>query len=60
MTVGLPLLKSELTPLSKSILLPLGLAATEASVTDAANQKNIFRSWTTLVFSNEEIDNIIK
>ena len=42
-----------------SILLSLGLAA-EASATDAAIQKKIFGSGTTLVFSNEKINNVMK
>ena len=41
MTVGLPLMKNLLTPLSKSVLIPLGLTAA-TSATDAALQKKIF------------------
>ena len=43
-TTDLPLMKNEknvLTPLTKSILIPLGLT-TAALVTDTANQKKIF------------------
>ena len=59
MTTGLSLMKNVLTPLAQSIWVPLGLMAT-VSATDAAIIKNIFVSETTLVFSNEEIDGIIK
>ena len=40
MTAGSPLMKSVLTLLAKSILVPLGLT-TVASATNAAIQKNI-------------------
>ena len=58
-TVGLPLMKNILTLLAKSVLVPLGLAAA-ASAIDASIQKKIFGSGTpTLVFSKEEIDDIM-
>ena len=43
---GLPLIKSSLKPLVKSVSVPLGLT-TAASATDAAIQKKTFRSGTT-------------
>ena len=50
---GLPLMKSALKSLAKSVLIPLGLAAA-ASATDAIIQKKMFRSGvTTLIISNE-------
>ena len=52
-------MKNVLTPLAKIVLVPLGLLAA-ASATDAAIQKKIFDSGTTLVFSKEETDDIIK
>ena len=52
-------MKNVLTPLVKSVLVSLGLIAA-ASATDAAIQKNIFGSGTTLVFSNQEIDDVMK
>ena len=59
-TAGLPLMKSVLTHLTKNVLLPLGLM-TIASVTDAAIQKKFFGfSMTTLIFSNEELDDVMK
>ena len=60
MTAGLPLMKNVITPLAKSVLIPLGLTAT-ASATDAAIQKKIFRSGATVsMISNEEIEDIMK
>ena len=60
MTAGLPLMRNVLTPLAKSVLAPLGLTAA-ASATDAAMQKKIFGSgMTILIFSNEELDDIMK
>ena len=60
MTAGLPVMKSVLTPLGKSVLVPLGLT-TAASATDAAVQKKVYGSGTTvLIFSNKEMDDIIK
>ena len=58
--MDLPLLKNVLTPLAKYILVPLGLTAV-ASATNVAIQKKIFVSRTaTLVFSNEEVNDIMK
>ena len=45
MTAGLPMMKNVLTPLRKSVLIPLVLTA-EASAIDAAIQKKIFGSGT--------------
>ena len=60
MTAGLPVMKSVFTPLGKSVLVPLGLT-TAASATDAAVQKKVYGSGTTvLIFSNKEMDDIIK
>ena len=56
---GLYLMKSLLTPLAKSILVPFVLT-TAAPATDAVIQKKIYGSGTELVFSNVEIDDIIK
>ena len=56
---GLPLMKNVLNPLAKSILIPLGLTA--ASATDAAIHKKMLGSgFTTLIISNEEINDIMK
>ena len=56
---GLPLMKNVLNPLAKSILIPLGLTA--VSATDAAIHKKMLGSgFTTLIISNEEINDIMK
>ena len=60
---GLPLMKSVIKPLAKSILIPLGLTATE-SAADAGIHKKILGSGhnnnTTLIISNDEIYDIFK
>ena len=58
---GLPLMKSVIKPLAKSVLIPLGLTAA-ASAADAGIHKKIFGSGnnTTLINSNEEMDDILK
>ena len=59
-TAGSSLMKSVLTPLAKSALLPLKVTFA-ASATDAAIQNKIFGSGTTpLIISDEEMDDIIK
>ena len=61
MTAVLQLMKSVLTPLAKSVFIPLGLTA--ASATGAAIQKKLYGSGTTaLIISNEEtnITKIVK
>ena len=60
---GLLLMKHVLKPLAKSVLIPSGLTAAAAAATaiDAAIQKKIFGSgMTTLIISNEEMNNIMK
>ena len=60
MTAGLPLLKSVLTSLAKSFLLPLGLSA-GISAADAAIQKKVYGSDTTiLIISNKQMKDIMK
>ena len=59
---GLPLMKSVIKPLAKSVLIPLGLTAA-ASAADAGIHKKILRSGhnnTTLIISNDEMDDILK
>ena len=57
---GLPLIENVLKPLVKSMLTPLGLTAA-ASGTDTAIHKKIFGSgMTTLMISNEEMNDIMK
>ena len=59
---GLPLIKSVIKPLAKSVLIPLGLTAA-ASAADAGIHKKILESGhnnTTLVISSDEMDDILK
>ena len=61
---GLPLIKSVIKPLAKSVLIPLGLTAA-ASAADAGIHKKILGSGsdhnnTILIISNDEMDDIIK
>ena len=60
---GLPLMKSVITPLAKSVLIPLGLtAAAAAAAADAAIHKKILGSDnnTTLIISNKDMNDLIK
>ena len=60
---GLPILKSVIKPLAKSVLVPLGLTAA-ASAADAGLHKKILGSGhnnnTTLIISNDEMDDNLK
>ena len=57
---GLPLIKNVIKPLAKSVLILLGLTAA-ASAADAGIHKKILGSGnTTLIISNNEIEDIIK
>ena len=57
---GLPLIENALKPLAESVLIPLGLTAA-ASATDAAiHQKMVGSGSTTLIISNEEMNDIMK
>ena len=62
---GLPLIKSVIKPLAKSVLIPLGLTAA-ASAADAGIHKKILGSGndknnnTILIISNVEMDDILK
>ena len=59
---GLPLMKSVIKPLAKSVLVPLELAAA-ASATDAGIHNKILGSGhnnIALIISNDEIDDILK
>ena len=59
---GLPLMKSVIKPLTKIVLMPLGLTAA-ASAGDAGIHKKVLGSGhnnTTLIISNDEMDDILK
>ena len=59
--LGLPLIKSVVKPLAKSVLIPLVLTAS-ASTADAGIYKKILgsRDTTTLIISNDEMEDIIR
>ena len=54
---GLPLMINVIKPLAKSVLIPLGLEA--ASAADAKIHKKIGSGTTTLIISNDEIEDIM-
>ena len=57
----LPLIENVLKPLAKNAWIPLGLTAAAAAATDAAIHKKMFGfGTTTLIISNEEMNDIIK
>ena len=58
---GLPLIKNVVTPLAKSVLIPLGLTAA-ASAADTGIHKKILGSGghTTLIISNKDMEDLIK
>ena len=57
---GLSLMRNVIKPLTKSVLIPLGVT-TPASISDAGIHKKILGSGTaTLVISNDEMEDIIK
>ena len=60
MTSGLRLMKNVLSPLAKSVMLPLGLS-TGMSAADATIQKKIYGSGVTaLIISNKEMEDIMR
>ena len=57
---GLPLIRTVLEPLAKSVLVPLGLTAS-TSVTDAAVYRRMLGSGTAiLIISNEVMNDVMK
>ena len=59
MATVLPLMKNVFTSLLKNVLVPLGLTAA-ASARDSVIQKKIYGYGTRLVYSNEDLNAIIK
>ena len=60
MTAGIPLMKSVLTPLAKTVLLPIVLLG-GMSAADGAIQKKIYGSGTAaLIISNKKMEDIMK
>ena len=59
-TAGLQLMKSVLTPLAKSILLPFGLSAAMSATDATIPKKNHGSGITALIISNEEMEEIME
>ena len=57
---GLQLRKNVIKPLSKSILIPLGLTAATSAAEARIHQKILGSGTTTLIISNEEMNDIMK
>ena len=57
---GLPLIKNVTKPLAKSVLIPLGLTAAASAADAGIHKKKLGLGNTTLIISNEEINDIIK
>ena len=57
---GLPLIKKVTKPLAKSVLIPLGLTAAASAADDGIQKKMLGSGTTTLVISNEEMNDIMK
>ena len=57
---GLPLVENVLKPLAKSILIQLGLTAASLAIDTAIHKKMFGWSTTTLMISNEEINDVMK
>ena len=58
---GLPLIGNVLKQLAKTVLIPLRLTAAVASAANAAIHKKMFESgFTSLIISNEEMEDIVK
>ena len=53
MTAGLALMKNILTPLAKSVLMPLGLMAATSATYAAVQKKNFGLGITALIISSE-------
>ena len=56
----LPLMKNVFEPLAKSVLMQSGLTAAAAARDSAVHKKMFVKSTTTLIISNEEINDIMK
>ena len=56
---GLPLIKNVIKPLTKSVLIPLGLAASESAADAGVHKKILGSGTTTLIISNDEMEDIM-
>ena len=57
---GSPLIGNVFKPLAKSVLIPLGLTAAAAATDAAIHKKMIGSGFTTLIISNEEMNDIME
>ena len=57
---GLPLIKNVITPLAKSLLIPLGLTAPASAADAGIHKKNLGSGNTTLIISNKDREDLIK
>ena len=57
---GLPLIKNVIKPLAKRVLIPLGLTAAASAADPGIHKKILGSGNTTLIISNEEMNDIIK
>ena len=57
---GLPLIKNVIKPLGKSVLIPLGLTAAASAADAEMHKKKLGSGNTTLIISNEEMNDVIK
>ena len=58
--IGLPIIKSVVKPLAKSLLIPLGLTAAAAAADAGIHKKLLGSGTTTLIISNDKMKNIMK
>ena len=57
---GLPLIKSVITPLAKSVLIPLWLTAATSATNAGIHRKILGSGNTTLIISNKDMEDLIK
>ena len=57
---GLPLMENLVKPLAKSVLIPLGLTAAASTADTGIHKKILGSGTTTLIISNDEMEDIIK
>ena len=57
---GLPLMENVVKPLAKSVLIPLGLTAAASTADTGIHKKILGSGTTTLIISNDEMEDIIK
>ena len=58
--IGLPLIKNVITPLAKSVLIPLGLTAAASAADAGIHEKVLGSGNTTLIISNKDMEDLIK